>query len=103
MHGVFCDNFCYYRRGWLPYQECWHGDFFSAIPDREPYHYGIMEVVEGIPWNENIKDELRYKNLTNGVQLFTPFLGTTLHLLNLQYRPPTISKKDRVFMMHIIG
>ena len=38
-----------------------------------------MEDVEGIPWNYNPKDELRYKHLTNGVHMFMPFLGPTCH------------------------
>ena len=39
-----------------------------------------MEDVEGIPWNYNPKDELMHKKLTNGVQMFMSFLGTTCHL-----------------------
>ena len=76
---VFCANSRYSQRGWPPCQECWHGDFLSAKPDREPYDYGIMEDVEGIAWNCNPKGELIYKHLTNGVQLFIPFLGPKCH------------------------
>ena len=57
--------------------------------------------MEGIPWNSNSKDELRYKQLPNGVHLFMPLLGTTCHFCNIQYRLPTSSAKDRVFLMHI--
>ena len=99
--GVFCANFSYYWRGWPICQECFHGDFFSANPDRETYYYGLMKDVEGIPWNSNPKDELRYKHLTNCVHMFMPFLVPTCHLCNLQYRLSTSSPKYRVFMMHI--
>ena len=101
MHGVLCANFGYSRRGWPPCQECWNGDCLSDNLDREPYYYGVMEDVEGIPWNYNPKDELMHKKLTNGVQMFMSFLGTTCHLCNIQYRLPTSSENDMVFMMHI--
>ena len=79
MHGVFCANFGYYQIGWPPCQECWHRDCFSANPDREPNYYGVMEDVEVIPWNYNPEDEIRYKQLTNGVHIFMHFLGHTCH------------------------
>ena len=60
-----------------------------------------MEDVEGRPWNYNPKDEIRYKHLTNGVNMFMPFLGPTCNFCNLQYRLPISSPNDRVFMMHI--
>ena len=60
-----------------------------------------MEDVEGIPWNYNPNYELRYKHLTNGVHMFMPLLGPTCRFCNLQYRLPTTSPKDRVFIMHI--
>ena len=60
-----------------------------------------MEDVEGIPWNVNPKDELRYKHLTNGLHMFMPLLGLTFHFCNIQYRLAKISTKVRVFMMHI--
>ena len=55
-------------------------------PDGEPYYYGVMEDVEGIPWNFNPEDELRYKHLTNGVKIFMPFLGPTYHFCILLKR-----------------
>ena len=58
--GIFCANFGYSQRAWPPCQECWHGDWFSSNPDREPYYYGVMEDLEGIPCNSNTKYELRY-------------------------------------------
>ena len=67
----------------------------------DPYHYRITEDVECIPRNENPKDELIYKHLTNGMHLFIPFLGPTYQLCNLQYRLPIGSVKDPVFMMQI--
>ena len=79
MQGVLCANFGYSQRGWPPCQECWNGGCLSDNLDREPYYYGVMEDVEGIPWNSNPKDEIRYKHLTNGVNLFMPFLGPTCH------------------------
>ena len=60
-----------------------------------------MEDVENIPWNSNIKDELRYKHLTNGVHLLMPFLGPICNFCNIQYRVPTSSVKGVVFMMLI--
>ena len=60
-----------------------------------------MEDVESIPWNSNIKDELRYKHLTNGVHMFMPFLGPKCHFCNILYRLLTSFPKYRVFMMHI--
>ena len=98
---MFCANFDYSQIGWPPYHECWHRDCLSSNPDRELYYYGVMEDVEGIPWNSNPKDELRYKHQTNGVNLFIPFLGITRRFCNLRYRLATSSAKDRVFMMHI--
>ena len=68
--------------------------------DRELYYYGVMEDVEDTPWDYNPKDKLRYKHLTNGFHLFMPFLGPTCHFYNIQYRLPTGSAKDRVFIMH---
>ena len=59
-----------------------------------------MEDVEGIPWDSNPKDELRNKNLSNGVNMFMPFIGATYHFCNLQYRLPTSSPKYKVFMIH---
>ena len=99
---MFCANFDYSQIGWPPYHECWHRDCLSANPNRELYYYGVMEDVEGIPWNSNPKDELRYKHLTNGVNMFMPLLGPTCHFCNLQYRPPTSFPNDRLFIMHII-
>ena len=101
MQGVFCANFGYYQRGWTPCKEFRHGYLFSDNPDRDPYYYGVMEDVEGIPSNNNPNDELMYKHLTNGVHLFLPLLGPTCHFFNLPYRLPKGSAKDRVFMMHI--
>ena len=101
MQEVFCANLGYYQRGWPPCQECWHRDCFSADLDRDLYYYGVMEDVEGIPWNYNPKYELRYKHLTNGVNMFMPFLGPKCHFFNIKYMLPTSSSKDRVFMMHI--
>ena len=98
---MFCANFDYSQIGWPPYHECWHRDCLSANPDRELYYYGVMEDVEDTPWDYNPKDKLRYKHLTNGFHLFMPFLGPTWHLCNLQYRLPTGSAKDRVFVVHI--
>ena len=67
----------------------------------EPYYYGVMEDVEDIPWIYNPKDELRYKDLNNGVQMCTALLGPTCHLCNIQYMLHTSSPNDRVFIMHI--
>ena len=44
-----------------------------------------------------------YKHLTNGLNVFMPFLGPKCHFCNIQYRLPTSSAKDRVFTMHIKG
>ena len=52
----------------------------ESMQDRETYYYGVMQDVEGIPWNYNHKDELRYKHLTNGVHILIPFLGPTCNL-----------------------
>ena len=101
MQGVFCANFGYSQRVWPPCQECWNGYCLSSNPDRETYYYGVMDDVEGIIWNSNSRDELRYKYLNNGVHLFMPSLGHTCNFCNLQYRLPTISAKDRVFIMYI--
>ena len=60
-----------------------------------------MEDVEGITWNSNTKDELRYKHLTNFLHMFILFVGYTCHFYNIQYSIPKGSAKDRVFMMHI--
>ena len=79
MKGVFCAKFGYSRRGWSPCQECWHSNFLSSNSDKETYYYGVMEDVEGIPWNSNPGDEPRYKQLTNGVHVFMHFLGPTFH------------------------
>ena len=57
--------------------------------------------MEVIPCNFNPKDELRYKHLTNDVHMFIPFLVILCHFCNLQYRLPTSSPKDRLFMMYI--
>ena len=101
MQGLFYVNFGYSWRGWTPCQECWHRDSFSANPDREPYYYAVMEDAEGIPWDYNIKNAVGYKQLTNGVHLFMPFIGPTYHLWNIQYSLPTSSTNDRVYMIHI--
>ena len=98
---MFCANFGYSQRGWPPYQECWHGDCFSDNPDRELYYYGVMEDGKVIHFNSNPKDEIRYRHLTNYLHMFIPFLGTTCHFCNIQYRIHTSSTKYRVFMMHI--
>ena len=42
-----------------------------------------------------------YKHLTNGLNVFMPFLGPKCHFCNIQYRLATSSPKDGVFMMHI--
>ena len=60
-----------------------------------------MEDVEDIPWNSNLKDGLRYKHITNCVKKFMPLLDPTCNFCNLQYRLPTSSPKDWLFMMHI--
>ena len=60
-----------------------------------------MKDVEGITWNNNPEDELRYKHLNNGVHMFMLFLGTSCNVCNIQYSLPTSYKKYRVFMMHI--
>ena len=98
---MLCANFCYSRRGWPLCQECWHGYFFSDNLDREPYYYGVMEDLEGIPWNYNTKYELSNKHLTSGMHLFITFLGLTCHFCNLQYRLPKSSANDRVVTSHI--
>ena len=63
-------------------------DFFSNNPDKESYHYRIMECVEGMPWNENPKDELRYKHLNNDLHLFMIFLGPTYHFCKSPIQAP---------------
>ena len=101
MQGVFCANFSYSQRGWPPFQECWHRDCLSASPDRESYYYGVMEYVEGIPWNYNPKDETGYKHLTNGVHLFIPFLGPTCHFCKYLIQAPyKFSKVQVVYDAH---
>ena len=42
MHGVLYAKLGYSEIGRPPCQKCWHGDLFSAYPDREPYYYGVM-------------------------------------------------------------
>ena len=79
VQGVFCAKFFYSRIGWPPYQEYCHGYCFSDKSDREPYYYGLMEGVDGTPWNYNPKEELRHKHLANGVHLFITFLSTACH------------------------
>ena len=60
-----------------------------------------MEDVEGIPWNYNPKDELKYKHLNNVVNLFMPLLGPTCYCCDIKYRLPTGYAKGWVFMMSI--
>ena len=57
--------------------------------------------MEGIPWNSNPKDELRYKHLTNVVKILMSFLGPTFHFYNIQYSIPISYPKYRVFIIHI--
>ena len=61
---------------------------FSANPTREPYYYGVMEYVEGIPWDYNPKDEIIYKHLTNGMHIFMPFLGPICHFCESPIQDP---------------
>ena len=98
---MLCAKFDYPLKGRPPCQECWHGYCFSANPDRDPYYYGFIEDVEGIPCNYNTKDGLMHRQLTNGAHLFMPFLDPTCHFCNIQYIISTSSAKYRVFMMYI--
>ena len=98
---MLCANFGYFQRGWPPCQECWNGDCLSANVDREPYYHGVIEDVECIPWDYNPKDGLMYKQLTNVVHLFMTLIVPTCHFCNLQYRIPTSSANESLFMMHI--
>ena len=47
-----------------------------------------MEDVEGIPWNSNPKDEIRYTQITNGVYMFMLFLGPTCHFCKFTIQAP---------------
>ena len=98
---MLCAKFGYYQRGGPPCKECWHGSLFSANPDRELYYYGVMEDVEGVPWDSNPEDELRYKHLNNGMHMFMLLLGPKCHFCNIQYRLPTSSLNESMLMMYI--
>ena len=101
MQGVFCANLGYSQRGWNPCKECWHGDWLSDNPDREPYYYGVMEDAEVIPCSCNPKDELRYKHLTNVVHMWNYLPWSYMSLLQYQIQAPyKLSKGQGVHDAH---
>ena len=55
-----------------------------------------MDYVEGIPWNCNPKDMIRFKHLTNGVDMFIPFLGPTCHFCKSKIQAPYKFSKEQV-------
>ena len=100
MQVVFYYNFYYYQRGWPQFRECWHTDFFMDNLQGGAQFYGELEDIEGIYWNDNHKNALLYKHITDGVHVVILFLGPCCHLCNLQYSLLTESPKDKVLLMH---